>query len=304
MFARTLSRTRAASLRTAVLSRSATTAAASPAASSPAPVPSSSSTSFSPTTSRRASAPPPAPTPSPRLPGGALEAFTPLPQTHGIHVATLYLRCYTDSLTRMTFFASFAMRSALALGLPTSNLIAHPTKTSLYTVPRSPFAHKKSQENFWKKEHKRAIKVYDGDREVVEAWLAYLRKEDLAGVGMKVEWFEFKEVGWGQKMVDLSRFEKGEEAAVKELAGELEEELLAQIQAEGAQEGNAVKKVLEEVKGEKEEKKVEGQKKVDEVVDDVKIGLAAQDTVVEDVKPAKAEKKAKAPKAKEEVKKA
>lgn len=125
----------------------------------------------------------------------------PIPPKYGHHVATLHLRSHTSSLSSLTFFTSFALRSARALGLPTSNVISLPTVTSLYTVPRSPFAHKKSQENFWKKEHKRAIKVYDGDGEVVRAWLAYLRKEAMGGVGMKAQLMERREVGWGKRLV-------------------------------------------------------------------------------------------------------
>ena len=34
--------------------------------------------------------------------------------------------------------------------------------------------------------HKRAIKVWDGDAEVVQCWVSYLRKNAMPGVGMKV----------------------------------------------------------------------------------------------------------------------
>ena len=125
----------------------------------------------------------------------------PIKPRHGVHVATLHLRSHTTDLDRLTFFTSFALRAAKALGLPTSGAVALPTKTSLFTVPRSPFAHKKSQQNFWRKEHKRAIKVYDGTQDVVKAWFAYLRREAMGGVGQKAQAFEYKEVGWGRKMV-------------------------------------------------------------------------------------------------------
>lgn len=129
------------------------------------------------------------------LPVRALEKHAPIPPKHGIHVATLHLRAHTSSLADLTFFTSFALRAARALALPTSGAIALPTRTSLFTVPRSPFAHKKSQENFWRKEHKRAIKVYDGNEEIVQAWLAYLRKEAMGGVGMKAQVMVYRELG-------------------------------------------------------------------------------------------------------------
>jgi len=130
------------------------------------------------------------------LPPGPFAPFSPIPPKHNLHVATLHLRSHTTSLPSLTFFTQFALRAARALGLSTTGAVALPTKTSLYTVPRSPFAHKKSQQNFWKKEHKRAIKVFDGNPEVVSAWFAYLRKEAMGGVGQKAQVFEYKQLGW------------------------------------------------------------------------------------------------------------
>lgn len=159
----------------------------------------------------------------------------PLVPKHNIHVATLHLRSHTDSLAQLDFFTAFALRSARALGLPTTGAIALPTRTSLFTVPRSPFAHKKSQENFWRKEHRRAVKVFDGDEAVVGAWLAYLRKEAMGGVGMKAQVFTYREPGWGAKMVggerpsDAAVGHEAEQvmALAKELEGELAEGILA-----------------------------------------------------------------------------
>ena len=50
----------------------------------------------------------------------------------------------------------------------------------------SPFAHKKSQENFERRVHKRAIKAWDADPEFVQRCIWYLRKNAMPGVGMKV----------------------------------------------------------------------------------------------------------------------
>lgn len=178
----------------------------------------------------------------------------PLPQSHGVHVATLHLRSYTDSVPDLQFFTQFALRAARALGLPTSGAVALPTRTSLYTVPRSPFAHKKSQQNFWRKEHKRCIKVWDGNDDVVQAWLAYLRKEALGGVGMKAQVFTYREVGWGKDLVSekeaeaLALAQQGDDAAsvmrvvedvVGELSADIEEAEAASGQVEGEGEGEA-----------------------------------------------------------------
>lgn len=186
-------------------------------------------------------------TPTGTDPSPVFGHHVPLPQTHGVHVATLHLRSYTDSVPDLQFFTQFALRAARALGLPTSGAVALPTRTSLYTVPRSPFAHKKSQQNFWRKEHKRCIKVWDGNDDVVQAWLAYLRKEALGGVGMKAQVFTYREVGWGKDLVSEKEAEahalaaagdlgaEGDAAQVERLAKDIEEELRADIdEAEGA----------------------------------------------------------------------
>ena len=67
--------------------------------------------------------------------------------------------------------------------------------TSLYTVPKSPFVHKKSQENFQRKEHKRVVKVYDAQRESVDLWLRYLKQHAVGGMGMRAEVYEWVEAG-------------------------------------------------------------------------------------------------------------
>ncbi|KAK4704870.1 small subunit ribosomal protein S10, partial [Phenoliferia sp. Uapishka_3] len=195
-----------------------------------ASAPSASPVTPSPNTSRPARTPPArAPIAANLLPTPTFSHHVPLVPKHNIHVATLHLRSHTLNLAHLDFFTSFALRSARALGLPTTGAIALPTRTSLYTVPRSPFAHKKSQENFWRKEHRRAIKVFDGEEEVVGAWLAYLRKEAMGGVGMKAQVFTYREVGWGEKMVGVDGLREtsaGDEAdQVRALAAELEGEL-------------------------------------------------------------------------------
>ncbi|GAA5926877.1 hypothetical protein JCM3775_007066 [Rhodotorula graminis] len=240
--------------------RAASTAAQPAASTSSAPPPprSSSRTSPAPVASQPSRGPSPPSTSSPSASSSALSTPTgtdpspvfghhvPLPQTHGVHVATLHLRSYTDSVPDLQFFTQFALRAARALGLPTSGAVALPTRTSLYTVPRSPFAHKKSQQNFWRKEHKRCIKVWDGNDAVVQAWLAYLRKEALGGVGMKAQVFTYREVGWGKDLVSEKEAEahalaqqnaaaagelgaEGDAAQIERVAKELEDELRADI---------------------------------------------------------------------------
>jgi small subunit ribosomal protein S10 len=110
------------------------------------------------------------------------------PRTHSIPVANLHFRSHHVRL--LNLFTHFAVHAASSLGIPSSKVVCLPTKRSLWTVPRSPFAHKKSQENFERKIHKRAIKAWDADPEVVHRWIMYLRTNAMPGVGLKVTTWE------------------------------------------------------------------------------------------------------------------
>jgi small subunit ribosomal protein S10 len=119
------------------------------------------------------------------------------PRTHNIPVAVLHFRSFTPKL--LDLFTHFATHAASSLAIPVSRPVYLPTQRSLWTVPKGPFAHKKSQENFERKVHKRAIKAWDADDEVVGFWLKYLRQHMLAGVGMRSTIWQRVPVGIGQK---------------------------------------------------------------------------------------------------------
>ena len=91
--------------------------------------------------------------------------------------------------------ADFALRAAYYLGLPASGPVPLPRRTERWTVIRSNFVHKKSQENFERITMRRLIQIQDGHPDVVQIWLAYLRKHAYHGVGMKANVWEFEELG-------------------------------------------------------------------------------------------------------------
>lgn len=115
------------------------------------------------------------------------------PRTHGIPVANVQLRSY--SVRNLEFFADFALRVAYYLKLPASGPVPLPKKIERWTMPRSNFAHKKTQENFERITLKRLITVFDGHPDVVEIWLAALRKWQFYGVGMKANVWQFEGLG-------------------------------------------------------------------------------------------------------------
>ncbi|EKM50425.1 uncharacterized protein PHACADRAFT_200369 [Phanerochaete carnosa HHB-10118-sp] len=122
------------------------------------------------------------------------------PRTHGIPAATIHLRSYHISLLQL--FTHFVAHAAAALAIPISKPVPLPIQRSLWTVLKGPFVHKKAQENFSRKTHKRVIKAWDTDPEVVERWVRYLEKHALAGVGIRVVRWERAPVGVGKKVSD------------------------------------------------------------------------------------------------------
>ncbi len=117
---------------------------------------------------------------------------------HGVPSCDLQLRSY--SARNLEFFADFALRAAYYLKLPASGPVPLPRITERWTVPRSNFVHKKSQENFERVTLRRLIQIKDGHPDVVEIWLAFLKKHQYFGVGMKANIWDYEGLG---KCIDL-----------------------------------------------------------------------------------------------------
>jgi ribosomal protein S10 len=132
----------------------------------------------------------------PRLPRSVQAVYLrPLKRQakYGIPACDLQLRSY--SVRNLEFFADFALRAAYYLNLPAAGPIPLPRITERWTVPRSNFIHKKSQENFERITLRRLIQIQDGHPETVQIWLAFLRKHAYWGVGMKANTWEHEKLG-------------------------------------------------------------------------------------------------------------
>ena len=167
-------------------------------------------------------------------------AREPLPRPHKCHVATLALHAHHPY--NLDLYTSFALAAAHNMRMPTSGAAALPTTKSLWTVIKSPFVHKKAQENFERRTHRRIIKVYDTDRDTVDLWLRYLRKNGIGGVGMKAMVHEWVEYGFGRKEIEglekeweegmtAGDVEKAAEKLVKALSTDAASELQATAEA-------------------------------------------------------------------------
>ncbi len=112
---------------------------------------------------------------------------------YGVPSADLQLRSY--SVRSLEFFSDFALRAAYYLGLPAFGPVPLPRITERWTVPKSHFIFKKSQENFERITLRRLIQVRDGHPETVQVWLAFLQKHAYPGIGMKANVWEFSKLG-------------------------------------------------------------------------------------------------------------
>lgn len=112
---------------------------------------------------------------------------------YGVPCCDLQLRSY--SVRGLEFFADFALRAAYYLHLPAYGPVPLPRMIQRWTVPKSHFIYKKSQENFERITLRRLIQIKDGHPESVELWLAFLRKHQHHGVGMKANVWEYEKIG-------------------------------------------------------------------------------------------------------------
>ncbi|KAH7104679.1 ribosomal protein S10 domain-containing protein, partial [Auriculariales sp. MPI-PUGE-AT-0066] len=105
-------------------------------------------------------------------------------KTYGVPVATIHFRSHEIPLLEL--FIYFVQHAVSALGIPSTGVAMLPSRRRLWTVPRSPFIFKKSQENFERITHKRAIKLWDANAQVLGFLERYIAKHEMGGVGVRV----------------------------------------------------------------------------------------------------------------------
>ncbi|KAI1174158.1 37S ribosomal protein S10, mitochondrial [Nemania sp. FL0916] len=116
----------------------------------------------------------------------------------GVPSCDLQLRSY--SIPNLEFFCDFALRAAYYLHLPAFGPIPLPKITERWTVPRSHFIFKKSQENFERITRRRLIQIRDGHPDSVQLWLAFLQKHAYYGIGMKANMWEYGSLDTAKQM--------------------------------------------------------------------------------------------------------
>lgn len=112
--------------------------------------------------------------------------------SHGNKVAEIQLRSFHTY--NLDFFADFVLRAAFYLKIPAKGITPLHSKTERWTVIRSPFVHAKSKENFQRITHRRLITLFDANPEVIEVFLATLKKYSIAGVGVKANLYSQEDI--------------------------------------------------------------------------------------------------------------
>ena len=125
-----------------------------------------------------------------------------LPVKYGHLKLDIQLRSY--EVNSLEFFADYIQRVAFYLGIPMTGPKPLPKRHETWTVIRSPFVHAKSKENFERFTHKRLLRCWDANDEVLELLLAYISKYSIAGVGVKCNLFKREPItvkSWHEEQV-------------------------------------------------------------------------------------------------------
>ncbi|CAI4326453.1 AAC_collapsed_G0009220.mRNA.1.CDS.1 [Saccharomyces cerevisiae] len=135
-----------------------------------------------------------------------------LPIKYGDLVADIQLRSYDNE--NLDFYSDFILRTGYYLGIPLTGPKPLPTRRERWTVIKSPFVHAKSKENFERHTHKRLIRAWDTNPEVLQMLIAYITKHSMAGVGMKCNFFQRSEIS-----LDLGSDANGLEKSLSNIDG-------------------------------------------------------------------------------------
>ena len=97
------------------------------------------------------------------------------------------------------------MRAAYYARIPASGPVPLPKRIERWTVPKSPFVFAKNKENFERITYKRCVQLKDGHHESVSACVNYIADNMMAGIGMKVQFFAYEQLGSNEELMAGSK---------------------------------------------------------------------------------------------------
>lgn len=111
---------------------------------------------------------------------------------YGVVCCNLHFRSYYPS--DLEFTGHYIRQVAYAAGIPCSGLVTLPTKTERWCVPKSHFIHKKSQEVFERKSHKRLLQLKDVHPTTLKHFYAFIKEHCPVSVGFRIQTYEYVDV--------------------------------------------------------------------------------------------------------------
>ncbi|EPX71176.1 ribosomal protein subunit S10 [Schizosaccharomyces octosporus yFS286] len=107
-------------------------------------------------------------------------------------VATLRIKSYETN--ELDFYSDFICRAAYYMKIPMRGPRPLPKKVESWTLLRSPFVHKGSQENFERITHTRLFKLYNINPSQLEIFLAYVRKNNMPSLTLEAKMVEYEDL--------------------------------------------------------------------------------------------------------------
>ncbi|EEB05836.1 mitochondrial 37S ribosomal protein RSM10 [Schizosaccharomyces japonicus yFS275] len=130
------------------------------------------------------------------LPDNVLAAYV-APVRHpvtkdAVECAQIMFKSY--ELSKLEFFADFAVRCAYYMNIPVRGPTPLPKKIQRWTLVRSPFVHKASQENFERITYSRLLRLFNVNSETLEVLLGYLNTSIVPTISMDVTVYEHEKL--------------------------------------------------------------------------------------------------------------
>eukprot|EP00835_Amoeboradix_gromovi_P000390 NODE_13_length_42895_cov_0.518413.p20 type:complete len:162 gc:universal NODE_13_length_42895_cov_0.518413:35337-35822(+) len=107
---------------------------------------------------------------------------------------------YSNNIDKLRFYSDFSKGACDAFNATTSGIIHLPRKMKYYTVLKSVFKYKQSQETFESRTYRRMIKVYNTHPETLKKLLFYINDNSVDGVKVKTNQYFYEDDKLIEKM--------------------------------------------------------------------------------------------------------
>ncbi|KAL2315465.1 37S ribosomal protein S10, mitochondrial [Schizosaccharomyces pombe] len=114
------------------------------------------------------------------------------PSENDVLCASLKIKSFETP--KLDTFTDFICRTAYYMKIPIKGPRPLPNKVESWTLLRSPFIHKSSQENFERITHSRLIQLYSVNPVTLETFFSYLRKCNMWDLKLQAKAYEYESI--------------------------------------------------------------------------------------------------------------